>query len=103
MADKRTPSLDGLIQTKGASRPDTLVQRAEAQSPARMLQDGLQAALPGAMAASVEREPRAKSLTLRLSETQYEKLRRFAFDHRQSHQDIIERALMEYLSRQPST
>jgi len=39
MADKRTPSLDGLIQTKGAPRPDTLVQRIEAQSPARVLQD----------------------------------------------------------------
>jgi hypothetical protein len=95
MADKRTASLDGLIQTKGAARPDTLVQRSEAPSPARVLQDGLQAAMTG----PVEREPRAKSLTLRLSETQYERLRRFAFEHRMSHQDIIERALMEYLNR----
>ena len=100
MADKRTPSLDGLIQTKGAPRPDTLVQRLEAPSPARMLQDELRAALP---TAPLEREPRAKSLTLRLSETQYERLRRFAFDQRTSHQDIIERALMDYLSRQGST
>ena len=100
MADKRTPSLDGLIQTKGAPRPDTLVQRIEAPSPARMLQDELRAALPPA---PLEREPRAKSLTLRLSETQYERLRRFAFDQRMSHQDIIERALMDYLSRQGST
>jgi hypothetical protein len=51
------------------------------------------------MTGPVEREPRAKSLTLRLSETQYERLRRFAFEHRMSHQDIIERALMEYLNR----
>ena len=103
MADTRTPSLEGLIQTKGASRPDALVQRIEAPSPARMLQDELKAALPTAMAAPVEREPRAKSLTLRLSETQYERLRRFAFDQRMSHQDIIERALMDYLSQQGST
>ena len=99
MADKRTPSLEGLIQTKGASRPDTLVQRVEAPSPARALQDGLQAAI----APPAEREPRAKSLTLRLSETQYERLRRLAFDTRMSHQDIIERALMEYLNRQVGT
>ena len=65
-----------------------------------MLQDELRAALP---AAPLERQPRAKSLTLRLSETQYERLRRFAFDQRMSHQDIIERALMDYLSRQGST
>jgi hypothetical protein len=98
MADKRTPSLDGLIQTKGAPRPDTLVQRVEAPSPARALQNGLQAAMTG----PVEREPRAKSLTLRLSETQYERLRRFAFEQRMSHQDIIERALLDYLNRQVS-
>jgi predicted DNA binding CopG/RHH family protein len=99
MADKRTPSLDGLIQTKGAARPDALEQRVEAPSPARLLQDGLQAA----MAAAAEREPRAKSLTLRLSETQYERLRRYAFEHRMSHQDIIERALMDHLSKHAST
>jgi len=100
MADKRTPSLEGLIQTKGAARPDTLVQRIEAPSPARVLQDGLQTAIAPPPA---EREPRAKSLTLRLSETQYERLRRFAFEQRMSHQDIIERALMDYLNRQVST
>jgi hypothetical protein len=96
MADKNIPSLDGLIQAKGAPRPDTLVQRGE--SPARALQASLQVvAAPGAPA---PREPRAKSLTLRLSETQYERLRRFAFDRRLSHQDIIERALVEYLERE---
>src|SRR5215212_2925235 len=100
MADKRTPSLDGLIQTKGAARPDTLVQRVEAPSPARMLQESLQTAVVGV--ATGEREPRAKSLTLRLSESQYDRLRRFAFDQRMSHQDIIERALMDYLNRHVS-
>jgi len=87
MADK-LPSLDGLIQTKGASRPEG------SSNPVRMLQ----AAIPGALA-QAEREPRAKSLTLRLSESQYERLRRFAFDQRLSHQDIIERALIEHLDK----
>jgi hypothetical protein len=97
MADKSIPSLDGLIQTKGAARPDAMVQRIEAVSPAR----ALQAALPTALAtAPSHREPRAKSLTLRLSEAQYERLRRFAFERRLSHQDIIERALIEHLDRQ---
>jgi hypothetical protein len=45
-------------------------------------------------------QSRAKSLTLRLSEGQYERLRRFAFEHRLSHQDIIERGLLEYLDRE---
>ena len=110
MAEKNLPSLDGLIQTKGAPRPDALIQRVEAPSPARVLQDELQAALPAALTTPVaspapastptsEREPRAKSLTLRLSETQYERLRRFAFEHRLSHQDIIEAALMAHLDK----
>ncbi len=117
MAEKNLPSLDGLIQTKGAPRPDALIQRVEAPSPARALQSELQAALPAAMAAPApatpptqaptpaavpEREPRAKSLTLRLSESQYERLRRFAFERRLSHQDIIEAALMTHLDNHAS-
>jgi hypothetical protein len=107
MANKNIPSLDGLIQTKGAPRPDTLTQRGE--SPAREIQASLQAAVahpapaapmtPAAQPAPANREPRAKSLTLRLSETQYERLRRFAFDTRLSHQDIIEAALMTHLDQ----
>jgi hypothetical protein len=96
MADKNIPSLDGLIQTKGAPRPDAPLQRGE--SPARSLQASLHAI--AAPAGPGPREPRAKSLTLRLSETQYERLRRFAFERRLSHQDIIERALVEYLERE---
>ena len=115
MADKSLPSLDGLIQTKGAPRPDAMVQRVEAPSPARALQDGLQAAITPAatplpvqaapaptLMAAPDREPRAKSLTLRLSESQYERLRRFAFEHRLSHQDIIEAALMTHLDNHAS-
>jgi hypothetical protein len=88
MADKQIPSLDGLIQPKGAARPGAVPQ-----SPAKALQSALAAELRG------EREPRTKSLTLRLSEGQYERLRRFAFERRLSHQDIIERGLVEYLDQ----
>jgi hypothetical protein len=112
MANKNIPSLDGLIQTKGAPRPDTMTQRGE--SPAREIQTHLEAAVtqpapapqaaaqpaPTAPAAPAGKEPRAKSLTLRLSETQYERLRRFAFEKRLSHQDIIEGALLAYLDQQ---
>ena len=112
MASKNVPSLDGLIQSKGAPRPDTMSQRGE--SPAREIQTHLQAAVaqpapspqaapqptPSALAVPTGREPRAKSLTLRLSESQYERLRRFAFERRLSHQDIIESALLGYLDQQ---
>ncbi len=118
MANKNIPSLDGLIQTKGASRPDAMTQRGD--SPARDMQANLQAAVSApapvapaappaqpvtqtptaAQAAPASREPRAKSLTLRLSETQYERLRRYAFETRLSHQDIIEGALMGVLDQQ---
>ena len=112
MANKNVPSLDGLIQTKGAPRPDSMSQRGE--SPAREIQTHLQAAViqttpepkaapqptQSAPTVSVGKEPRAKSLTLRLSESQYERLRRFAFERRLSHQDIIESALLGYLDQQ---
>jgi hypothetical protein len=108
---KNIPSLDGLIQTKGAARPDVMSQRGE--SPVRDLQVNLQAAVaapaqaispaaqtpPVVQPAPAAREPRAKSLTLRLSETQYERLRRYAFEQRLSHQDIIEGALMTLLDQ----
>jgi hypothetical protein len=105
MANKNIPSLDGLIQTKGAPRPDTMSQRGE--SPVREIQTQLQAAVAqpapqptsSTPAVPAGREPRAKSLTLRLSETQYERLRRFAFESRLSHQDIIEGALLAYLDQ----
>ncbi len=93
MSAKQSASLDGLIQVKGASRPETLLQRSAAPM-------GKADPVPTAAAPA---EPRAKSLTLRLSETQYQRLRRFAFDRGQSHQDVIERALMEYLDRATST
>ena len=38
-----------------------------------------------------------RSLTFHLSEVQHERLRRFAFDQRMSYQEIVERALRDYL------
>ena len=102
MAEKNIPSLDGLIQSKGAPRPDAMSQRGE--SPARTLQSDLVAKVTSppttVQAIQPAREPRAKSLTLRLSEPQYERLRKFAFESRLSHQDIIEQALMAHLDQQ---
>ena len=104
MADRRTPTLDGLIQSKGAPRPEVLLQRGEAApaspSPARTLQTSLTTAIAAPQPFTAEKEPRSKSLTLRLSEPQYERLRRFAFERRLSHQDILERAMIEFLDRQ---
>lgn len=84
----KSPSLDGLIQAKGAARPDTMPQRGAATAST--------AALPKTVAPTVT-EPRAKSLTLRLSEPQYQRLRRFAFERNLSHQDVLEAALMAHL------
>lgn len=94
MAGKQAPSLDGLIQAKGAPRPSDLPQRGEAAvaPPAAIKPVEPPAGKPVASA-----EPRTKSLTLRLSESQYQRLRRFAFDRDASHQDVIEAALMGYL------
>lgn len=96
MAGKQTPSLDGLIQPKGAARPTDVPQRGEtASSPAAS------APTPApANRVTVANEPRTKSLTLRLSESQYQRLRRFAFDQDASHQDVIEAALMSHLDKE---
>jgi hypothetical protein len=40
-----------------------------------------------------------RSLTFHLSEVQHERLRRFAFDQRMSYQEIVERALRDYLDQ----
>jgi hypothetical protein len=42
----------------------------------------------------------ARPLTVCLSETQHERLRRFAFERRLSYQEVIERALRAYLNQQ---
>ena len=91
MNAKRTPSLDDIIQTKGASRPDTIPQRGTSNTTAPQASASPPAQAPRAA------EPRSKSLTLRLSETQYQRLRVFAFNRGLSHQDVIETALMAHL------
>lgn len=99
MASKQPLSLDGLIQTKGAPRPSDVPQRGEAASTAAPTP----AAAPPQPAASrpvSDAEPRTKSLTLRLSEPRYQRLRRFAFDRDASHQEVIEAALMAYFERE---
>ncbi len=107
MAGKQPPSLDGLIQAKGAPRPSDVPQRGEAPStpaaqptappaaPAPVSSLPTSSSRPGSDA-----EPRTKSLTLRLSESRYQRLRRFAFDRDASHQEVIEAALMAYLERE---
>lgn len=98
MAGKQTPSLDGLIQSKGAPRPSDVPQRGEAPAPAA---PAASAPAPAPMPRPAsDAEPRTKSLTLRLSEVRYQRLRRFAFDRDASHQEVIEAALIAYLDRE---
>ncbi len=123
MSAKQTPDLGDLIQTKGAPRPSDIPQRgggastpALADTPTPTPAVDQSAPAPAAASASAENqpsaqpstakrtanaaEPRTKSLTLRLSESQYQRLRRFAFDRGASHQDVIEAALMEHLDKE---
>lgn len=106
MAGKQSLSLDGLIQSKGASRPSDVPQRGEAPSPAVAPPAApATAPAPSSAPASSSRpgsdaEPRTKSLTLRLSEPRYQRLRRFAFDRDASHQEVIEAALIAYLEHE---
>jgi hypothetical protein len=82
------PILDGLVQRKGAPRPTEMPQRGAEEIAKPVVQE------------MTMREPKTRSLTLRLSEAQYERLRRFAFERRLSHQDVLERAMLEHLERQ---
>lgn len=41
-----------------------------------------------------------RTLSLRLQEADYQRLRRFAFDTERSHQDVLVTALKEYLAAQ---
>lgn len=116
MSGKQVPDLGGLIQTKGAPRPSDIPQRGEASASPTAPPAPVQAATPTAAPApvtaqiaaeatptrraSITVEPRTKSLTLRLSESQYQRLRRFAFDRGSSHQDVIEAALITHLDKE---
>lgn len=102
-SNKPPVSLDGLIQSKGAPRPSEVPQRGEAPvptSPAKAVADSAPAATSAPARPMSDAEPRTKSLTLRLSEPRYQRLRRFAFERDASHQEVIEAALMAYLERE---
>ena len=87
MSDADTPKpnrMSGLIAPKGsAQRPAEQVQRAP------NVQSATNAAVTAAMG--------SKSLTLRLPEPEYERLRAYAFSSRQTHQAILAEALRVYL------
>lgn len=105
MSNKQPVSLDGLIQSKGAPRPSDVPQRGEASAQAAPGPAAPAAPAPAApptlpARATSDAEPRTKSLTLRLSEVRYQRLRRFAFERDASHQEVIEAALMAYLERE---
>jgi hypothetical protein len=104
MSAKSVPSLDGFIQTKGANRPDAMQQRGASEPIPQAVPEPVsqpvvpQPSMPIRPAQAAE--PRAKALTLRLSESQYQRLRRFAFDRGLSHQDVLEQALMDLLTKE---
>lgn len=102
MVGKQTPSLEGLIQPKGAPRPTDVPQRGEGAVPPTPAPAPPASAAPPPGRSVPTSEPRTKSLTLRLSEGQYQRLRRFAFDRGASHQDVIEAALMAHLDKEGS-
>lgn len=99
MTVKQMSSLDGLIQTKGAPRPSDVPQRGETAAPLAPTPPAASAPAP-ALRPAPDAELRTKSLTLRLSEARYQRLRRFAFDRSASHQEVIEAALIAYLERE---
>ena len=80
--------LAGIIATKGeAPRPQDQPQRAAQPTPAAPTTSPQPIAVTGGV----------KSLTLRLPGDEYDRLRRFAFDNRTTHQDVLAAALREYL------
>lgn len=79
--------LTGLVVRKGeAPRPAETPSRSPAPSPAPV-----SAPVPAGG---------SKALTVKLSDADYERLRRFAFDARTTHQAVIQRAIFEFLDRQ---
>jgi hypothetical protein len=80
------PSLDGIIQKKGTAQPSAAVPQRGSKNPA-----------PPPAAEDVE--PKTRSLTLKLSERDYQRLRQYAFAHNLSHQAVMESALLEHLTR----
>ena len=86
---KDRPQLGNLIQRKGeATRPVEMPQRG-APAP--------EAPAPVRREVAPADEPRTKSLTLRLSERNYDRLRECGHRNRKTHQALIEEALLRYL------
>ena len=88
---KDRPQLGNLIQRKGeATRPVEMPQRGapapEAPTPAPVRREVAPAD-----------ESRTKSLTLKLSERNYDRLRECRHRNRKTHQALIEEALLRYL------
>jgi predicted DNA binding CopG/RHH family protein len=63
----------------------------------QMIQDDGSSAQP--TESTLDPDGSTRSLTLNLSEAQYERLRRSAFERRLSYQELVERALRAYLDQ----
>jgi hypothetical protein len=85
--------LGSLIQPKGsAPRPVEIPQRGE-PAPVEVAQPAPVFATPGPTVPK-------KSLTLKLTQEQYKRLREYGFRNEMSHQSIIEKALMRFLDEE---
>src|SRR3712207_6695239 len=87
----RLGDLGSLVQRKGAAaRPAEIPQRGD-PTPAPPK--------PAAPEPAAEKEKKVstKSLTLKLTDAEYEELRRFAFDRRLTHQTVMKDALLRHL------
>lgn len=88
---QRASRLSGLIAPKGAaSRPSEPSATALEPAPQPRPAHAAQAPVPAAGTGS-------KSLTLRLPDSEYERLRTHAFATRQTHQAVLAEALRRYL------
>ncbi len=88
--------LSGLIAPKGAAaRPNEQSSPQPASAPAPVAPDPIFVAAP-AQAGPIGTG--SKSLTLRLPDTEYERLRAHAYATRKTHQTILAEALRQYLN-----
>lgn len=79
--------LTGLVARKGeAPRPTEPPSRSPGPSPARPSDP-------------VPAKRLSKALTVKLSTSDYERLRRYAFERRTTHQDVIEKAVLHWIDR----
>lgn len=80
----KKPSMGGIVQSKGqAPKPSDPAQTSSA--------------------APSSKSPYFKSLTIKLDEETYRRLRKLGADELRSNQDIVETALKEYLNTYPAT